>query len=112
MFLILRRSNQGDTDGSSGLINQIVGSVALVGGLSTLVYLAVFLPYYWFGWWRGIRDQFSYFQTVYQHQQSLAQWNMSMGRDGGVGRYCFDRCFTMNSRTIRASVIRSSGGEA
>jgi len=72
VFLILRRSNLGDTDGSSGLINQIVGSVALVGGLSTLVYLAVFLPYYWFGWWRGIRDQFSYFQTVYQHQQSLA----------------------------------------
>lgn len=42
------------------------GSLALVGGLSALVYEAAFLPNYWFGWWRGIGDQLAYHILIYR----------------------------------------------
>jgi len=38
------------------LIRRIVGVVALVGGLSVLFYVLVFLPNFLFGWWRGFSN--------------------------------------------------------
>ena len=50
------------------LILNLASALALVGGLSALVYFAVFLPNYWFGWWRGVGDQLTYY-----HQEFRAQ---------------------------------------
>lgn len=47
---------------------EMLSIVALVGGLSALVYLAVFMPIYWFGWWHGIGDQIVYYETEYRNQ--------------------------------------------
>jgi dolichyl-phosphate-mannose--protein O-mannosyl transferase len=51
------------------LATTISGVLALVGGLSGFVYLALFIPHYWFGWWRGIGDQATYYRGEVQHQR-------------------------------------------
>ena len=50
---------------------EILGILALVGAVSALTYLAVFLPNYWFGWWHGLGDQIASFRTEYHVQQEL-----------------------------------------
>ena len=54
------------------LAGKIGGALALVGGLSGFVYLALFLPQYWFGWWHGIADQVTYYRGVFYHQRALS----------------------------------------
>ncbi|HXW84567.1 MAG TPA: glycosyltransferase family 39 protein, partial [Candidatus Binataceae bacterium] len=43
---------------------EIVGALALVGGLSGLVYMAAYLPNYILGWWTGIGDQLAYYREM------------------------------------------------
>ena len=50
---------------------RLYGSLALVGGLSVLVYEAAFLPNYWFGWWRGISDQLAYYASHYKQDINM-----------------------------------------
>ena len=40
------------------------GLLALVGAVSASVYLMVFIPHYWFGWWKGIEPLFRYYTRV------------------------------------------------
>ena len=49
-----------------------VGAVALVGSVAAIVYLAVFLPHYWFGWWGGISDLFKYYTDIVWYEKSVA----------------------------------------
>ena len=54
------------------LERRIGGAVALVGGVSAIVYLAVFLPHFLLGWWGGIADLFAYYGKVVWYEQSVA----------------------------------------
>ena len=49
-----------------------IGAVALVGSVAAIVYLAVFLPHYWFGWWGGISDLFFYYKDIVWYEKSVA----------------------------------------
>ena len=53
------------------LARRIIGSLALVGGVSAAVYLAVFLPHYWLGWWRGLGDLLAYYSGVVWYERSV-----------------------------------------
>jgi dolichyl-phosphate-mannose-protein mannosyltransferase len=53
------------------LRRQVAGSVLLIGGLSGLVYTAVYLPNYWWGWWNGVADQVTYYKGVVRSQRAL-----------------------------------------
>ena len=53
------------------LIVNLACALALVGGLSALVYFAFFLPNYWFGWWRGVADQLAYYRQEFRFQKQL-----------------------------------------
>jgi dolichyl-phosphate-mannose-protein mannosyltransferase len=70
--IVVQRAGRID-DGVRGvdLLWQLYGVVALIGGLAALVYLLVFLPNYWFKWWRGIGDQITYYHSEYLYQISL-----------------------------------------
>jgi len=48
-----------------------IGAVALVGSVAAIVYLAVFLPHYWFGWWGGISDLFFYYKDIVWYEKSV-----------------------------------------
>ena len=50
------------------LMLNFASALALVGGLSTLTYFAVFIPHYWFGWWRGVGDQLAYYRQEFRYQ--------------------------------------------
>jgi len=58
-------------DWSAELAVQIGGALALVGGLSGFVYLALFLPQYWLGWWHGIADQVTYYRGEFHSQRAF-----------------------------------------
>jgi dolichyl-phosphate-mannose-protein mannosyltransferase len=45
-------------------LGYLVGSVALVGGLSAVFFLLTFLPHYWLGWWSGVSALKSYYGYV------------------------------------------------
>ena len=68
VFLTVRSAHRDVAPVRAGLTaplrRQVGGSLALVAGLSALVYLSVFAPNYWFGWWHGISDQLSYYHSV------------------------------------------------
>ena len=49
-----------------------VGAIAVVGSVAAIVYLAVFIPHYWLGWWGGISDLFKYYQDVIWYEGSVA----------------------------------------
>jgi Gpi18-like mannosyltransferase len=49
-----------------------VGAVALVGSVAAIVYLAVFLPHYWLGWWGGIEDLFKYYSDIVWYEKSVS----------------------------------------
>src|SRR5208282_4949672 len=55
----------------SVLILNLASALALVAGLSALVYFAVFIPYYWLGWWRGVGDQLTYYHQEFRAQIQL-----------------------------------------
>lgn len=56
---------------SKTVARQLLGMIALVVGLSALIYEAVFLPNYFFGGWRGITDQLAYYTVEFRFQNSL-----------------------------------------
>jgi dolichyl-phosphate-mannose--protein O-mannosyl transferase len=41
-----------------------IGAVALIGGVSGIILLLTFLPYYAMGWWTGIADLTTYYHRV------------------------------------------------
>lgn len=45
--------------------------IALVCGAAGFVYLALFLPNYWFGWWHGAGDQVNYLLRQFEFEQTL-----------------------------------------
>jgi predicted membrane-bound dolichyl-phosphate-mannose-protein mannosyltransferase/Gpi18-like mannosyltransferase len=47
------------------------GALLLVGSLSAMVYVAVFLPHFWLGWWAGITDLFHYYGDVMWYESSV-----------------------------------------
>jgi len=49
-----------------------VGAIVLVGSVASIVYLAVFLPHYWLGWWGGIEDLFKYYSDIVWYEKSVA----------------------------------------
>jgi dolichyl-phosphate-mannose-protein mannosyltransferase len=53
---------------SFAAIRPLAGAFALVGGLAALVYILLFLPTYYFGWWHGVSDQISYFRETLRGQ--------------------------------------------
>jgi dolichyl-phosphate-mannose--protein O-mannosyl transferase len=61
-----RTSSRTQTAGE--LMLNLASALAIVGGLSALVYFAVSLPNYWFGRWQGVSDQ-----VVRAHQEFHAQ---------------------------------------
>ncbi len=74
LFVVDRRFRTMDSSErvpSGARMKEMFGVVALVGGLTGLVYFAIFLPIYWFGWWHGIRDQITYYRTEYQFQMKF-----------------------------------------
>jgi Gpi18-like mannosyltransferase/predicted membrane-bound dolichyl-phosphate-mannose-protein mannosyltransferase len=52
---------------------RVAGAVLLVGALSTIFYIGVFIPHYALGWWRGIADLFQYYKDVVWYERSVAQ---------------------------------------
>jgi dolichyl-phosphate-mannose--protein O-mannosyl transferase len=56
---------------SSSVARRIIGACGLVSAIALLVYLMVFLPYYWFGWWSGIGDFVAYHQRVLHYNSGL-----------------------------------------
>ena len=47
------------------------GALLMVGALSAAVYVAVFLPHFWLGWWAGIADLFHYYGDVMWYERSV-----------------------------------------
>jgi dolichyl-phosphate-mannose--protein O-mannosyl transferase len=51
---------------------QIIGSLALCGGIAAMVYLCVFIPHFWLGWWGGIGDLVHYYGQIVWYEKSVA----------------------------------------
>jgi dolichyl-phosphate-mannose--protein O-mannosyl transferase len=49
-----------------------VGAMAVVGSIAAIVYLAVFIPHFYLGWWGGISDLFKYYKDVVWYEGSVA----------------------------------------
>lgn len=82
-FLLVAKAKHSASDLTNDSRNRrmlalrLYGSLALVGGLSVLVYEAAFFPNYWFGWWRGISDQLAYYASIYKRDTSLGPHGMN-----------------------------------
>ncbi|HVA41316.1 MAG TPA: phospholipid carrier-dependent glycosyltransferase, partial [Candidatus Binataceae bacterium] len=48
------------------------GALVMVGSLSAVFYIAVFMPHFWLGWWAGIADLFHYYGDVMWYERSVA----------------------------------------
>ncbi len=55
-----------------GTGRQIVATLALLGGVCALLYIMVFLPNYWNGWWHGAGDYVSYLGWSFTYNQRAA----------------------------------------
>ena len=53
-------------------LQKMIGTIALIGGLATIVYVAAFLPYYYSGWWKGLADLVKYQWWVLKGNVDLA----------------------------------------
>jgi dolichyl-phosphate-mannose--protein O-mannosyl transferase len=49
---------------------QGIGAIALVGGVSAIVYLSVFIAQFRLGWWRGMGDLFEYYKNSMVYNRS------------------------------------------
>jgi dolichyl-phosphate-mannose-protein mannosyltransferase len=47
------------------------GALVMVGALSAVVYVAVFIPHFLLGWWAGIADLFHYYGDVMWYESSV-----------------------------------------
>ncbi len=45
---------------TSATMAPAAAALALVGGISAFIYLCIFFPNYWFGWWQGLGDYFAF----------------------------------------------------
>jgi dolichyl-phosphate-mannose--protein O-mannosyl transferase len=72
-FALVRKSRARSSLQSSTRLpaGEIASALALVGGLSGFIYLSVFIPHYWFGWWHGIGDQIAYYLGEFAAQRGL-----------------------------------------
>jgi Gpi18-like mannosyltransferase/predicted membrane-bound dolichyl-phosphate-mannose-protein mannosyltransferase len=62
-----------DCAGDKRRIRRILGATALSGAVASLVYLGIFLPHFYLGWWRGVRDLLRYYQDdVINYERSVA----------------------------------------
>jgi dolichyl-phosphate-mannose-protein mannosyltransferase len=50
----------------------IGGSAVLASAVGAIVYIAVFLPHVWLGWWGGIADLFHYYGQVIWYERSVS----------------------------------------
>ncbi|HUO06296.1 MAG TPA: phospholipid carrier-dependent glycosyltransferase [Candidatus Binataceae bacterium] len=51
---------------------RVIGAAAIVGGVAGFMYLATFFPHYYWGWWGGIQDLFTYlFHEVPDYEKSV-----------------------------------------
>jgi len=100
----------------SSALAQLVGVTALVGGLSALIYEAVFLPNYWFGGWRGVTDQLAYYAAEFRFQNSLVKkphhwsspwWSWPLMLRAML--YWSETTIAVGSTSIRTSSIRALG---
>ncbi len=74
-FVIIRQTPASARKAGSVPIRQIAAAFALVGGLSALVYLALYMPNYWFGFWHGVSDQIVYYKSEWNFQTSLPPYH-------------------------------------
>ena len=97
-------------------LGQLVGVIALVGGLSALIYQAVFLPNYWFGGWRGVTDQLAYYAVEFRFQNSLIKkphhwsspwWSWPLMLRAML--YWNETAFVVGTTSIRTGSIRALG---
>ncbi len=51
---------------------RMLGALTMVGAVSSIVYIAVFIPHFMLGWWRGIEDLFAYYGDVVWYERSVA----------------------------------------
>ena len=70
-FVMMQPASAGKRESARVPMRQIAAAFALVGGLSTLVYLALYMPNYWLGFWRGASDQIAYYKTEWKWQTHL-----------------------------------------
>jgi Gpi18-like mannosyltransferase/predicted membrane-bound dolichyl-phosphate-mannose-protein mannosyltransferase len=72
-FVLLRLCSPrlGTAGGRKLLGRHAIGALALLCGVSATVYLAIFLPHYWLGWWRGLGDLFAYYEGVVWYERSV-----------------------------------------
>jgi Gpi18-like mannosyltransferase/predicted membrane-bound dolichyl-phosphate-mannose-protein mannosyltransferase len=52
-------------------IRHAAGALLMVGSLSAVFYIAVFLPHFFLGWWAGIADLFHYYNDVMWYERSV-----------------------------------------
>ncbi len=74
LFIVYTHDADAGRSGLSGNLSvsrKGAAVVALVSGAAGFVYLAVFLPNYWFGWWRGVADQVNYFLRQFEFERTL-----------------------------------------
>jgi len=64
---------------NQSLITRASATVLLVGAISAIFYLGVFLPHFWFGWWRGIGGLLNHYRTTIWYNGTLGDPN-SVGR--------------------------------
>lgn len=51
---------------------RVAGALVMVGSLSAIFYVAVFMPHFLLGWWSGIADLFHYYGDVMWYERSVA----------------------------------------
>jgi dolichyl-phosphate-mannose-protein mannosyltransferase len=72
-FAIIRQIRRGDARavGAHSSMRRVFASVTLVSAIAAILYLAVFIPQFWLGWWTGIGDLFAYYQRVLAYNSAL-----------------------------------------
>ena len=51
---------------------QVAGSLALSGGIAAIVYLSIFIPHFYLGWWGGMGDLLHYYGQIVWYEKSVA----------------------------------------
>ena len=73
-FLVLKRPGTpgaSDAQQREARNMELYGALALIWGLSTIIFIVVFFPNYWFGWWHGLEDHVAFYFGEYRFQQKL-----------------------------------------
>ncbi|MFI5352339.1 MAG: phospholipid carrier-dependent glycosyltransferase [Candidatus Binatales bacterium] len=70
-FVMMQPAPAGSRKSARVPMRQIAAAFALVGGSSALVYLALYVPNYYLGFWHGVSDQIAYYKLQWRAQTSL-----------------------------------------